>query len=197
MKSKTAQDQANSQMARLLLDTGLLNITLRRLAWQIIENHGDFEQSALIGMQPRGIHLAKKLHRKLEELTKKKIPFGYLDATFYRDDFRRRDQPATPNQTDVPFLLEDKRVVLIDDVLYTGRTIRAALDAMIAYGRPKSVELLVLIERRYSRELPIDPFYIGRQVNSLSNQRVKVEYTEQGYEKDQVWLVNQTEASKA
>ena len=115
---------------------------------------------------------------------------GYLDATFYRDDFRRRESPLLPNKTNVPFLIEGKRVILIDDVLSTGRMVRAALDAMTAFGRPKTVELMVLIDRRYNREIPIDPDYVGMQVSTVEHQRVQVEWKEQGFEADHIWMVD-------
>ena len=174
---------------RLILDGSLLDVTIRRLGQQLIENHQQFGQSVILGLQPRGVHLANRIHRYLEEQGGVQIPLGQLDTTFYRDDFRRRESPIRANSTNVPFIIEDKRVILIDDVLYTARSVRAALDAMIAFGRPQSVELLVLINRRYSRDLPIEPTYIGRSVNTLHSQRVLVEWQEQGAEKDQIWLI--------
>lgn len=174
---------------RLILDGPLLDITISRLGQQLIENHHQFEESVVLGLQPRGVYLANRIHQHLELQTGADIPLGQLDTTFYRDDFRRRDTPIRANSTHVPFIIEDKRVILIDDVLYTGRSIRAALDAMIAFGRPRSVELLVLINRRYSRELPIEPTYIGRNVNTMHSQRVLVEWQEKGAEKDQIWLI--------
>lgn len=174
---------------RLILDGPLLEITISRLGQQLIENHQLFKDSVILGLQPRGVFLASRIHRYLEEQTAASIPLGQLDSTFYRDDFRRRGTPIRANTTQVPFIIEDKRVILIDDVLYTGRSIRASLDAMIAFGRPESVELLVLINRRYSRELPIEPTYIGHSVNTLHSQRVLVEWQEQGAEKDQIWLI--------
>jgi len=174
---------------RLILDSELLRITIFRLVEELIENHGDFTDTVLIGMQPRGVYLADRLHKRLEERLESSIPLGYLDVTFYRDDFRRRDSPIEANATDIPFLIEDKKVILIDDVLFTGRTTRAALDAMIAFGRPKLVELLTFIDRKYTRDLPIQPDYVGKRVNTLKTQRVLVEWTDQGAENDQIWLV--------
>ncbi|GAB3333521.1 bifunctional pyr operon transcriptional regulator/uracil phosphoribosyltransferase PyrR [Marivirga atlantica] len=174
---------------RLILDSELLRITIFRLVEELIENHGDFTDTVLIGMQPRGIYLADRLHKRLEERLESSIPLGYLDVTFYRDDFRRRDSPIEANATDIPFLIEDKKVILIDDVLFTGRTTRAALDAMIAFGRPRLVELLTFIDRKYTRDLPIQPDYVGKRVNTLKTQRVLVEWTDQGAENDQIWLV--------
>jgi pyrimidine operon attenuation protein / uracil phosphoribosyltransferase len=175
---------------RLILDSTLLDITISRLCQQLIENHHDFSNAVIIGMQPRGIHLAELIHQKLEHEIKKSIPLGYLDATFHRDDFRRRETPLKPNETRIPFIIEGKNVVLVDDVLFTGRTIRAALDAMTAFGRPAKVELLVLIDRKYNRELPISADYIGRSVNTIASQRVLVELEAQGHKQNKIWLIN-------
>ncbi|MFN7792231.1 MAG: bifunctional pyr operon transcriptional regulator/uracil phosphoribosyltransferase PyrR, partial [Cyclobacteriaceae bacterium] len=146
--------------------------------------------SVILGMQPRGIFLAELIHAKLEKLVKKKIPLGYLDTTFHRDDFRRREIPAKASETRIDFVIEGKNVILIDDVLFTGRTVRAALDAMIAFGRPSKVELLVLVDRKYTRDLPIAADYVGRYVDTLDSQRVLVELEAQGYRQNKIWLVN-------
>ncbi len=175
---------------KLILDSDLLDITISRLCQQLIENHSDFRDTVILGMQPRGIFLAEIIHNKLKADTGVDIPLGYLDATFYRDDFRRRDTPARANETRVSFIIERKKVVLVDDVLFTGRTIRAALDAMIAFGRPATVELLVLIDRRSDRELPISADYVGKEVITLPSQRVLVELEAQGYKQNKIWLVN-------
>ncbi len=177
---------------RLLLDKNLLQITISRLCQHLIENHGNFSQSAILGLQPRGIYLAERIKNELERILKVTIPIGYLDTTFHRDDFRRKGQQLKPNQTKVPFIIEDKKVILIDDVLFTGRTVRAALDAMTMFGRPSKVELLVLIDRMYSRDIPVEANYIGRKVNTLPSQRVLVELKEQGKE-DNIWLMNITD----
>jgi pyrimidine operon attenuation protein/uracil phosphoribosyltransferase len=174
---------------RLILSNPLLDITLNRLCQQLIENHADFSDSVILGLQPRGIYLAERITQKLRTLTNQDIKFGYLDATFFRDDFRRRDSPLKPNATKVPFVIEGKKVILIDDVLATGRMVRAALDAMQAFGRPEKVELLCLINRRYERDIPIQPDYTGMRVNTLDTQRVLVEWTEQGAEEDRIWLI--------
>ena len=175
---------------KLILDSDLLDLTISRLCQQLIENHNDFSNSVIIGLQPRGIYFAEILHQKLQKDTKIQIPLGYLDATFHRDDFRRRETPVKANETRIPFIIEGKNVVLVDDVLYTGRTIRAALDAMIAFGRPAKVELLVLIDRKYTREFPIAADYIGKSVNTLSTQRVLVELEAQGHKQNKIWLIN-------
>ena len=139
---------------RIILDSKHLEVTITRLCSQLIENHNDFSQTVIIGLQPRGIYLAKRIQQKLQEVLKTKhIQCGNLDITFYRDDFRNKE--LVPNTTEIDFIIEDKNVILVDDVLFTGRTIRAGLDAMLAFGRPNRVELLVLIDRRLSRHLPI------------------------------------------
>lgn len=174
---------------RLLLTNPLFDLTIERLCQQLIENHGDFENTVLLGLQPRGVQLASRIHNYLITEIRPEIPFGMLDATFYRDDFRRRDSPLTPNSTSIPFTLEDKNVVLIDDVIATGRMVRAAFDAMQAFGRPLSVELLCLVDRNYNRDIPIQPDYVGKTVNTLDNQQVVVEWKEQQLKKDKIWLV--------
>ena len=175
---------------KLILDSDLLNITVDRLCQQLIENHDDFSQTVILGMQPRGIYLADLIHQRLEKGIDKAIPLGYLDTTFYRDDFRRRNTPLKANETRVPFIIEGKKVVLVDDVLFTGRTIRAAMDAMIAFGRPATVELLVLIDRKYNREIPVAADYVGKAVNTLPTQRVLVELEAQGHKQNKIWLIN-------
>lgn len=175
---------------KLILDSDLLDITVSRLCQQLIENHNTFSDTVIIGMQPRGIFLAELIHKNLEKNIKGNIPFGYLDATFHRDDFRRREEPIKASESRIPFIIEGKKVVLVDDVLFTGRTIRAAMDAMIAFGRPAKVELLVMINRKYNRELPIAPDYIGKTVNTMASQRVLVELQAQGHKQNKIWLIN-------
>ena len=175
---------------KLILDQNLLEITISRLCYQLIESHNDFSNSAILGLQPRGKFLAERIKTHLDKVLNTNIDIGYLDTTFHRDDFRRRESPKKANATDVPFLIEEKDIILVDDVLFTGRSIRAALDAMISFGRPKTVELLILIDRKYTRDLPIQPNYIGKSVNTMHSQRVMVEWREQGKKKDNIWLVN-------
>jgi pyrimidine operon attenuation protein / uracil phosphoribosyltransferase len=152
-----------------------LAITIKRLAHQILENHIQLENTVLIGLQPRGVFLSDQIVDEIKkEMPGGKIHYGKLDITFYRDDIRKELHIA--NQTDIPFSIEAKKVVLIDDVLYTGRTIRAALDALIDFGRPGKVELCVLIDRRFSREFPIQPDYTGKSIDSIISQKVKVEW---------------------
>lgn len=173
-----------------LLDGQLLDITLSRLSQELIENHGDFSESVILGLQPKGIFVAERIRRKLAQFGFPDVPLGYLDITFYRDDFRRRGTPIKANETHVPFIIEGKQVILIDDVLYTGRSVRAAMSAMMAFGRPEKVELLALIDRKYSRDVPIEPNYIGRTVNTIESQKVRAQWMEQGFDADNIWLVN-------
>ena len=174
---------------KVLLNAKEVNIILHRLACQLIENHDTFEDTVLIGIQPRGVFLAERLKRLLQEEYKiQNIRLGYLDITFYRDDFRRSDKPLEANKTKINFVVEDKNVVFIDDVLYTGRSIRSALTAIQSFGRPLEIELLTLIDRRFSRHLPIQPDYRGRQVDAINKEKVKVCWKENDGE-DAVYLI--------
>jgi pyrimidine operon attenuation protein/uracil phosphoribosyltransferase len=162
---------------RIILDSKHIEITVTRLCYQLIEVHNDFSNTVIIGLQPRGVYLSQRIQKKLSEILKtKNIQCGSLDTTFYRDDFRKKE--LVPNATEIEFIIEDKNVVLVDDVLYTGRTIRAGLDAMLAFGRPNDVELLVLIDRRLSRHLPIQAKYIGKTIDSIASEKVKVDWKE-------------------
>ncbi len=162
---------------KILLEKDQFDVTLKRLCHQLIEVHNNFENSVLIGLQPRGIFLANRIKQELEKILKlNNIRCGALDITFFRDDFRKKE--LIPNKTNIDFIIEDKNVILIDDVLFTGRTIRAGLDAMLAFGRPKDVELLVLVDRRFARHVPIQAKYVGITIDSIESQNVKVEWKE-------------------
>lgn len=163
---------------RVILDTPQLLLTVDRLCYEVFENYQNTESLILIGIQPRGIHLAQRIHKSIEKLYNNSIAYGTLDITFYRDDFRTKSKPTQANATSIDFLLEGKQIVMIDDVLYTGRTIRAALDALMDFGRPQSVELLTLIDRRFNRELPIQADYIGKVVDTVEDVEVQVEWSE-------------------
>ncbi|KAF2518568.1 bifunctional pyr operon transcriptional regulator/uracil phosphoribosyltransferase PyrR [Flavobacterium salilacus subsp. salilacus] len=174
---------------KILLTSREVNIILHRLACQLIENHLDFKDTILIGLQPRGRFLAERIKQVLEqEYNVKDVSLGFLDITFFRDDFRRSEKPLEANKTQIDFLVENKKVVFIDDVLYTGRSIRSALTAIQSFGRPSVIELLVLIDRRFSRHLPIQPDYRGRQVDAINNEKVKVTWKENDGE-DSVYLI--------
>ena len=150
-----------------------LAITIKRLANQILENHINLDNTVLIGMQPRGIYVSDRIVEEIKkEVPAEKVKYGKLDITFYRDDVR--NQLHIANKTDINFSIEGKEVVLIDDVLYTGRTIRAALDALLDFGRPDKVKLCILVDRRFNRQLPIQPDYVGKSIDTITSQRVKV-----------------------
>ncbi len=178
---------------KILLNFTEIDIIINRLACQIIEKHLDFSNTVLIGLQPRGVHFAKRLVQILKEnYNIENIQYGELDITFYRDDFRRRSEPLEANKTDINFIVEDKEVIFIDDVLFSGRSIRAALSAIQSFGRPSKIELLVLIDRRFSRDLPIQPDYKGRQVDAINNEKVDVQWKETEGE-DCVYLIKNKE----
>lgn len=160
-----------------ILDHHQLQIIINRLCHQLVENHNQFSETVLIGLQPRGVKLCQRIKSTIESnFSNVNLQVGNLDITFYRDDFRRREGPLVANSTSLQFSLENKKVVLIDDVLYTGRSVRAALDALHDYGRPSSVELLVLIDRRLSRHVPIQPNYVGHTIDVVAEERVTVEW---------------------
>ena len=164
---------------RQILNQKDIQITIERLCQQLIEHHGDFKNTVIVGVQPRGTFLSNRIIAKLKQLLKTtNLESGSLDISFYRDDLRRRDEPIVPEVMDMNLSLEGKNVVLIDDVLFTGRSIRSAIDALMAFGRPKSVELLILIDRRFSRDLPIQPNYVGRTIDAIDSERVIVEWKE-------------------
>jgi pyrimidine operon attenuation protein/uracil phosphoribosyltransferase len=176
-----------------LLNAEAFNHTIKRLCYELIENHNNFENTVIIGLQPRGIYLSSRICDELHVITGLKgIGHGHLDVTFYRDDFRRRENPLVPNRTQIDFIIEDKHVILVDDVLYTGRTIRAGMDALLAFGRPKKVELMVLIDRRYSRHLPIQPDYVGKVVDTITSDNVKVKWKEIDGQ-DEVFMITENE----
>jgi pyrimidine operon attenuation protein/uracil phosphoribosyltransferase len=165
-------------MRRIILDSSQFSIAIRRLCHQLIENHDEFASSAIIGLQPRGIFVARRIRQELGEIFPgRRILCGDLDVTFHRDDFRRREI-VIPSATKIDFTIEDMNVILVDDVLYTGRTIRAGMDALLDYGRPRKVELLTLVDRRYSRHVPIAPYYIGISVDTITSEKVIVRWKE-------------------
>lgn len=167
---------------KIILEKQQLHLILQRLANQLVENHSTLKEVVFIGLQPRGVQVSKIIVENIQQLfPEEKIQYGVLDITFYRDDVRSEIHKA--NKTDIPFSVEGRKVILIDDVLYTGRTIRAALDALQDFGRPQKIELCVLVDRRFNRELPIQPDYFGKAIDTVSSQKVKVEW-----DKEQVIL---------
>jgi len=175
---------------KTILDNKQFQVVIERLAHQLIENHLSFDNSCIIGIQPRGVLLSNRIVAYLEKQLGKEIEYGKLDITFYRDDFNSGDEFKAPKKTELNFSLDGKKVILIDDVLFTGRTIRAALDAILDFGRPDKVELLALIDRRFRRELPIQPNYVGKTIDSIHAQKVRVFWKEHD-KKDQVILLDE------
>lgn len=174
---------------KTLLDNNQLNITLQRLAHQLVENHINFKNTAIIGIQPRGVLFSDRIARLLKGIVgDEHIDYGKLDITMHRDDVHQGSLHL-PEPTSINFSIEGKNVVLIDDVLHTGRTIRAAMDALMSYGRPNSVELMTLIDRHFSRELPIQPDYVGQTIDTIITQKVKVHWKEKDG-KDEVVLID-------
>ena len=158
----------------VLLNGDQIQLTIERLSREVIESI-HFTNTVIIGVQPRGVLLAEKIHQKTIALTGVQIPFGKIDTTFHRDDFRR-GKSLNAKVTEIDFHIEGKEVLLIDDVLYTGRTIRAAMDALLSFGRPTKIELLVLIDRRFNRELPIQPDFVGSVVDTIESVDVEVHW---------------------
>ena len=175
-----------------ILNSLQVSLTINRLCFQLIENHNDFSNTVLIGIQPRGAFVAKRIADILTSIHGiTNLDIGYLDITFYRDDFRRGEKPLKANTTEIDFVIDGKNVVFIDDVLYSGRSVRAALTAIQSFGRPSSIELLTLIDRRFSRHLPIQPNYKGRQVDAINNERVVVNWSDgTNSDSDMVYITN-------
>ena len=159
-----------------ILSGGQLQLTIQRLCHQLIESHYPFADTVIIGLQPRGILLAEKMVAQIKAAYPEiQLDYGQLDITFYRDDTHRQIHIA--NETRLNFSIENRNVILIDDVLYTGRTVRAAMDALIDFGRPAKVELCVLVDRRFNRQLPIQPDYTGKAIDSILSQKVTVDWS--------------------
>ena len=163
---------------RTIHDSHRFGLTIERLCRHLIEEHGDFRDSCLIGIQTGGVQLGQRLQRRLTELGVTDLPFGKLDITFYRDDFRTKQGPLTAHPTEIDFLVENRRVILVDDVLFSGRTVLSAMTALNHFGRPASVELLVMVDRRFRRTLPIQANYRGLLVDTLTDEYVDVQWRE-------------------
>lgn len=160
-----------------IMSASEIDRTLVRLAHEILERTEDLDKLAFIGIRRRGVPLAHRLARKIESLEDRKVPVGILDINLYRDDLSTVDVKPVVNSTDIQFPVSGKNIILMDDVLYTGRTIRAALDALFDHGRPARVQLLVLIDRGW-RELPIEARYVGRMVQTQANEIIEVKFLE-------------------
>ena len=163
--------------SRQILNNKQIDIIITRLCNQLIENHQDFSNTVIVSLLPRGQQVANKIISKLEKFTNTKINYGELDISFYRDDLRRNTEPIVPHKMNMIFF--HQKVVIIDDVLYTGRSVRSAIDALMPFGRPKFIELLVLIDRRLSRHLPIQPDYVGKVIDSIDSEKVIVSINEE------------------
>jgi pyrimidine operon attenuation protein/uracil phosphoribosyltransferase len=168
-----------NEKPRLLIDKERLDLIINRLCCQLIECHSDLKNTAIFGIQPRGSYFSDRIVKRLKEMDPNlDLNYGKIDPTFYRDDFRTKNEPIIPSSTEFDFEIDNKHLILIDDVFYTGRTVRSALDAIHDFGRPSKVNLLVLINRRFSKELPIQPDYVGERVDSIASEKVIVEWTE-------------------
>ena len=186
------------QKGRVILNAKRFQLTIDRHSHELIEVYGNFEDACIIGIQQNGVWLADHLyHRLLAILKLKRIDYGKLDITFYRDDFRIRTKPLEASSTELDFLVHDKRVLLIDDVLYTGRTVQAALTALQHYGRPRRVELLSLVDRRFNRHLPIQSDYFGLTIDALEEAYVKVEWAERDGENRVLLFANKKDKDQA
>lgn len=182
-------------VGRTILSAQRLELTLDRLCYSIMENHPNLDSTVLLGIQPRGVPLADKICQRLQELSgMSSIPYGKLDITFYRDDYRKRDEPLRAASTEIDFLVEDKNVILIDDVLYTGRTIHAAMSALQDFGRPSKIELMCLIDRRFNRQFPIMSNYVGMVVDALNEAYVRVDWDEKNSTGEVLLFANKEES---
>jgi pyrimidine operon attenuation protein/uracil phosphoribosyltransferase len=163
----------------VVMDADRISRSLTRIAHEILERNRGVEELALVGIRTRGVPLARRLAHAIREITRDEVPTGALDITLYRDDLMRTAVGAQPviHKTEIPFSIDDKKILLVDDVLYTGRTIRAALDALIEFGRPKAIQLVVLVDRGH-RELPIKADYVGKNLPTSLAQSVQVRLTE-------------------
>ena len=175
------------ERGRTILADKRFDLTIQRLTHELIENYGDFSNTCLIGIQERGVMLSERIHSQLKKENILNPNYGILDITFYRDDFRTRKDPLKASKTEIEFLVEGKKVILIDDVLYTGRTVHSALAALQDFGRPAQVEYLCLVDRRFNRHLPIQADYVGLTVDALDEAYVKVEW-EHIHKRDRIVL---------
>jgi pyrimidine operon attenuation protein / uracil phosphoribosyltransferase len=163
----------------VVMDAVRIGRSLARIAHEILERNRTVEELALVGIRTRGVPLARRIAQSVREINQHEIPTGALDITLYRDDLMRTAVGAQPliRRTEIPFSIDDRRILLVDDVLYTGRTIRAALDALIEFGRPKAIQLVVLVDRGH-RELPIKADYVGKNLPTAPSESVQVHLTE-------------------
>ena len=163
----------------VVMEADRIDRTLMRIAHEIVERNRGVDELALVGIRTRGVPLARRLARNLEGISGRSVPTGVLDITLYRDDLMRHPVGPQPvlRRTEIPFSIDDRKILLVDDVLYTGRTIRAALDALIDFGRPRAIQLIVLVDRGH-RELPIKADYVGKNLPTALQQSVQVRLVE-------------------
>ena len=185
MKPKKAQPNESNSIR--IFDAETLRRALRRIAHEIIERNGDLRALILAGIPARGVELAQRLSADIEAIEKVPIATGIIDVSMHRDDVRRRGTLPVVRASQLPLPLEERTVIIVDDVLFTGRTCRAALDAISSFGRPAFIQLAVLIDRGH-RELPIRPDYVGKNLPTAPNERVRVRLEETDHEPDAVWL---------
>jgi pyrimidine operon attenuation protein/uracil phosphoribosyltransferase len=171
----------------LILDKNGIDRALTRVAHEILEKNKGAKDIVLVGIQRGGVHLSRRLAEKMREIEKAEVPVGSLDITMYRDDLAKRKSQPVPQSTDITFDIQDKIMILVDDVLFTGRTIRAALNSVMDYGRPKRIQLAVLVDRGH-RELPIRADYVGKNLPTSSREKVEVMLAEDGREEKVVIL---------
>ena len=172
---------------KLLVNDEVIARCVTRISYEIVEKNRDLEKLAIVGVRTAGEHLARRIHKKIQEIEKVEIPFGVLDITLYRDDLAQAASQPILKASDLPFPIDKSRIVLVDDILYTGRTVRAALDAIIDFGRPGCVELAVLVDRGH-RELPFRADYVGKNLPTRREDFVRVKLSEQGF-RDGVYLI--------
>jgi len=179
---------------KVILSQERFALTCERICQQLIEKYDDFQDTCIIGIQDRGAIFSDRIVELLHQNKVKGLDYGKIDISFHRDDYRKRDRPLAPSATEIDFIIEEKKVILIDDVLYTGRSIHAAMSALQQFGRPSQIELLVLVDRRFNRHFPIHPDITGIAVDAIDEAYVKVEWSHLDG-KDQIKLFSKKETS--
>ena len=179
---------------KVILNEKRFVLTLERICQQLVERYDDFEDVCIIGMQERGAILSDRIVSMLRAKGFSNFKYGKLDISFHRDDFRRRSNPIAPSKTEIDFIIEEKDVLLIDDVLYTGRSVHAAMSALQQFGRPNRIELLALVDRRFNRHFPIKTDFVGITVDAIDDAYVKVEWSHMNG-KDQIKFFSKKESS--
>jgi len=193
-KNEKKGDPMTRKVKAKIIDEKGLKRTVTRLAHEILERNRGIEKLAIVGIRTRGVFLAQRIIKEIERIEGSTLPLGILDITLYRDDFRQKLKQPVVQQSEIPFDIDEKNIVLIDDVLYTGRTTRAALEALMAFGRPERIQLAVLVDRGH-RELPIKPDYVGKNIPTSIGEEIQVKMKEVDGE-DCVLLVESPENAK-